>query len=123
MTKLLRTQPRPSRAGCRYSSTRSVSPRVRGAPPSGLKISRAPSSHVIDEVGSATSVAEPSAAGARPPLARISSSAAMQQATPTKNDPDGHNHPMATKSNRDEVPPLITKPLSEILRLPVGEVT
>ena len=29
---------------------------------------------------------------------------------------------MATKSNRDQVPPLITKPLSEVLRLPVGEV-
>src|SRR5215218_6990772 len=48
MTKLLRTQPRSTGAGYRYSSTRSVSPRVRAAPPSGLKIScTAPSLHAI----------------------------------------------------------------------------
>ena len=29
---------------------------------------------------------------------------------------------MAKKSNRDEAPLLITKPLSEVLRLPAGQV-
>src|SRR5687768_5267662 len=93
MTKLLRTQPRPSGAGWRYSSTRSESLRIRTAPSSGLKINcTVPSSHVIST--------------------RFGTAGGHL----------GHNRPMAKRSDGNLAPPLITKPLSEVLRLPVGHV-